>query len=130
MLHSVVVVVDDNTDFLTFVETLLAFAGYTVLSCQQSAQALALISKRQPDVVTLDIRMGEVDNGLDILTALRADSATASIPVLLCSADIEALGVFAAINTEPHTQVLAKPFDAHRLLVVLQDLQEKARSIA
>lgn len=129
MPHPVVVVVDDNTDFLVLVETLLAFAGYTVLSCRQSSQAVALIHTRQPDLVILDLRMTESDSGFGILAALRDDSATASTPVLLCSADVEALRAFAATNTEPYTQVLAKPFEARQLLAALQHLQQSRQAI-
>lgn len=124
MLHPTIVVVDDDTDFLTFVETLLAFAGYTVSSCRRSAIAFAYVRERLPAVLMLDIRMEHNRSGLDLLARMRADSVTAFLPVLLCSADVDMLQSYAAMYHDPRTAVLAKPFEVLDLLDALRRLQQ------
>lgn len=119
MQHPLIVVVDDNTDYLSFITTLLASVGYTVLSCHQSAAALPLIRARQPDVVLLDIRMEQQHSGLEVIAQIRADATTTHIPVLLCSADVETLHAFAATNHDAHTETLAKPFELPHVLSIL-----------
>lgn len=124
MYHPLIVVVDDNTDYLSFMTTLLAFAGYSVLICRRSDEAVPLVRARHPDFVLLDIRMEDADSGFTILAALRADPITAAIPILLCSADVEALDAFAAQNREPHTATIVKPFELSDLLHTLSRLDQ------
>lgn len=116
MQHPLVVVVDDNTDYLSFITTLLAFAGYTVITCRRGAEAVPLICERRPNFVLLDIRMEYADSGFTVLAGLRAHTTTATTPVLVCSADIEALHEIAEQYPEPQTAILAKPFELADLL--------------
>jgi PAS domain S-box-containing protein len=78
---------------------------------------LALVHGASPDLVLLDIQLPGID-GYEVLRLLRADPATASIPVLAVSAyampaDIER-GLAAGFD-----DYLTKPFDLHRLFAAL-----------
>jgi CheY-like chemotaxis protein len=122
MPYPTAVVVDDDTDYLTFITTLLALNGYTVLPCRQSQEAASLIRARQPDVVLLDLRMEHMHSGLEVLATLRAESATRHVPVLICSADAVAIQSLAKTRHEPQTAVLAKPFELSDLMAALTHL--------
>ncbi|WP_190184186.1 SpoIIE family protein phosphatase [Streptomyces cirratus] len=118
-------VADDNADMREYLTRLLRDAGYQVHAVDDGQQALAAIRKDAPDLVVSDVMMPRLD-GLALVTALRADTRTASVPVLLLSAragqeaSIEGLQAGA-------DDYLVKPFTAAELLARVKANVELAR---
>ncbi|MBI5653750.1 MAG: response regulator [Chloroflexi bacterium] len=79
-----VLVVDDNAAIQQLFERYLAPQQYAVIHAQDGETALRLAAEMQPDAITLDVMMPRVD-GWQILRALAENSATARIPVIVCS---------------------------------------------
>ncbi len=79
-----ILLADDNADMREYVSRLLA-ERYDVTSVADGQQALAVARQRPPDLVLSDVMMPRLD-GFGLLRELRADPATATIPVLLVSA--------------------------------------------
>ena len=63
---------------------MLAAKGYTVSAATNGVDALALIKAAPPDLVLLDIMMPGL-SGYDVCRQLRANPATALLPVVLCT---------------------------------------------
>ncbi|MFJ2647941.1 SpoIIE family protein phosphatase [Streptomyces sp. NPDC087420] len=109
-----VLVADDNADMREYLTRLLRGAGYTVSTARDGRHALEAIRAETPDLVVSDVMMPRLD-GLALVEALRGDSRTASVPVLLLSAragqeaSIEGLQAGA-------DDYLVKPFAAAELL--------------
>jgi two-component system response regulator MtrA len=80
-----VLVVDDDERLLRVVGTYLSIEGYEVVSATDAEAALAEVTRRKPDLIIMDVMMPGID-GLEACGRIRADPATASIPVLLFSA--------------------------------------------
>ena len=80
-----VVIVDDNVEFLKYLEGHLAELGFKAILESASERALECIRRNGPDLVMLDLLMPDPD-GLEILTALKADPKLAAIPVMMVSA--------------------------------------------
>jgi PAS domain S-box-containing protein len=110
---AMVLVVDDNADLRRFVSRLLA-AEWRVLQAADGPTALAIAREHHPDLVLSDVMMPGM-NGFELLRELRADKATAAIPVVFLSArageeaSIEGLDAGA-------DDYLPKPFNAPELL--------------
>jgi type IV pilus assembly protein PilB len=85
-----ILVVDDDPDIRRLVSLLLKRLKYRarVETAANGSEALARIAHDPPALVLLDIRMPEVD-GLEVCRQLRADLATAFIPVLMMTASRE-----------------------------------------
>jgi signal transduction histidine kinase/DNA-binding response OmpR family regulator len=111
--RSSVLVVDDNADMRDYVVSLLAGA-YEVRTAPDGAVALELARTDPPDLVLTDVMMPNLD-GMGLLTALRADPATAHIPVLMLSArageDATVEGLEAGAD-----DYLVKPFSGRELV--------------
>jgi DNA-binding NtrC family response regulator len=78
-----ILIVDDEEAIRMFYAVELAEEGYEVITCGEGSRILDLVAQSSPDVVILDIKMGE-HNGLDLLQDIRKDHY--DLPVILCSA--------------------------------------------
>ena len=78
-----ILVADDEDDLCLLYALDLGSEGYEVVTTSDGAGLLEMIGQHRPDLIVLDIRMGEY-NGLDILQDIR--KAYYNKPVILCSA--------------------------------------------
>lgn len=85
LLNPLVLVVDDNPDFLEMLEMLLSNNGYRVITAENGFQALALLESNHPDVVVLDIMMPE-RTGIEVLEQIRWNEEWVDLPVICLSA--------------------------------------------
>ena len=76
-----VLIVDDVPDNLAVLHDALDESGYTVLVATNGEQALARAAQARPDVVLLDAVMPGLD-GFEVARRLKADPATAHIPII------------------------------------------------
>ena len=82
-----VLIVDDNTTNIDLLVNTLQ-SEHRLGVAKNGAAALAYAAKHRPDLVLLDIMMPEMD-GFEVCARLKADPATASIPVIFITAVTE-----------------------------------------
>jgi DNA-binding response OmpR family regulator len=78
-----ILVADDEEMLCKLYFEELGSEGYEVVTTSDAAGLIEIIKQRKPDLIVLDIRMGEYD-GLDLLQDIR--NAHYDMPVILCSA--------------------------------------------
>lgn len=84
-----VLVVDDESLVLDFVERFLARNGFEVKTALSAQAAIELLENFIPDIMILDISMPKV-NGYDLARSLRKDDRYSGIPIAFLSGhDIE-----------------------------------------
>ena len=81
---AVVLIADDNHDMRTYVSNCLS-KHYRCIEAANGEAALSMALKQRPDLVLSDMMMPRLD-GAGLLRALREDSRTQLIPVILLSA--------------------------------------------
>lgn len=91
----VVLIVDDVPDNLAVLHDALDEAGYTVLVALDGPTALARAAQAHPDIVLLDAVMPGVD-GFEVARRLKAEPATAAIPIVFMTGLTETEHVVAA----------------------------------
>lgn len=108
-----VLLADDNADMREYVRRLLA-GRYQVETAADGEAALAAARARRPDLVLTDVMMPRL-NGFELLAALRSQSDTRTIPVIMLSArageEARVEGLDAGAD-----DYLIKPFSARELL--------------
>jgi adenylate cyclase len=114
-----VLVVDDLPQNIRLLEAILAPRGYRVASASSGREALERLAAEPVDLVLLDILMPEMD-GYEVCRALRADTATSFLPVVMITASGEQEKV-AAIEAGAD-DFIAKPFDQAELLARVRSL--------
>ena len=78
-------VVDDNAANIRLLEAILSNHGYAVATASDGAAALTAVAVNPPDLVLLDIQMPGID-GYEVCKRLRADAATAALPIIMITA--------------------------------------------
>jgi sigma-B regulation protein RsbU (phosphoserine phosphatase) len=80
-----ILLVDDNPTNLQVLFQTLEGVGCKLLIAKNGNGALAIAGKARPDLILLDIMMPDID-GYEVCRQLKADPATADIPVIFLSA--------------------------------------------
>ena len=80
-----VLVVDDDPKAVELIAAFLTLPDYLVLRAYGGQEALALTHRVQPDLILLDLLMPEV-SGFDVVRALKSDTGTSHIPILVFTA--------------------------------------------
>lgn len=79
-----VLVVDDDSDIITFVVTVLEENGYTPLIARNGEEGLVIIKKEKPDLVILDVLMPK-QSGIKMFRELKSNDSLKNIPVIILS---------------------------------------------
>jgi signal transduction histidine kinase/ActR/RegA family two-component response regulator len=117
----VVLYIEDNLSNLRLIERVLARSDdVELLPAMQGRLGITLAREQQPAIILLDLHLPDV-SGEEVLRELQGDPATATIPVVVLSADatprvierLKASGAFA---------FLTKPVDIPELMQVLGEL--------
>jgi class 3 adenylate cyclase len=80
-----ILVVDDNKYNVRLLKSLLSKQGHEVITANSGKQALSSVAEAVPDLILLDVVMPEMD-GFATTRALRAFSATETVPILMVTA--------------------------------------------
>ncbi|NDJ62144.1 MAG: GAF domain-containing protein [Chloroflexi bacterium] len=82
-----ILIIDDNEDSIRLLQQLLDDQGrYRIFSAHDGAVGIALVARRRPNLVILDLRMPEMD-GFQVINELRNNPETATIPILVVTGD-------------------------------------------
>ena len=108
-------IVDGEPVNLKVAQQYLNLEGYTnLVMTTEPREAIALVTKEEPDVLLLDVRMQHV-SGLDILAALRADQRWAHLPIVILTVATDQNTRRRALELGA-SEFLAKPVDPTELI--------------
>ena len=79
-----VMIVDDDRTMNSLLQTLLELDGFGVVLCPQGDQVLATATAQKPDVILMDLHIGEAD-GLELLRQIRQHPELKALPVVMSS---------------------------------------------
>ena len=118
-----VLYVDDDRSLCQIVAKALADEGYSVRTCHDGAEALAIVGEQLPDLMLLDLKLPRRD-GFHVLGELRkSDGEMRDLPVVVLTGAPSA-NTAQRVNELRAIDLLTKPVSLERLLEVV------ARSVA
>jgi len=126
----VILLVDDDIDFLEVNTCILENHNYTVVSFTDPQQALASMVENPPDLVVSDLMMGAYDAGFSLAKSLKDHPQLANIPIMIVTAVSCELGYnFAPRNAEElkamHADAfLSKPLHSKTFVEKIDELLE------
>jgi two-component system alkaline phosphatase synthesis response regulator PhoP len=116
--------VDDEKNIRRLVEVNLARAGYLVETACDGREALERVAVQRPDMVVLDVMMPFLD-GFEVLRRLKANPATAEIPVIMLTAKAQDADFLRGWTGGCDTY-LTKPFNPSELLTFVKRIFDSA----
>ncbi len=118
-----ILVVDDEPDLVELMVYNLEQSGHTVLSAANGTQALELAKARLPDLIVLDVMMPEL-NGIEVAKRLRAQTETASMPIIMLTAKSEEAHELEGLDAGADDYI-TKPFSMQVLLARINALTRR-----
>ncbi|MDO9172249.1 MAG: response regulator [bacterium] len=115
-----ILVIDDDIDLVEIIRLTLESEGFGVIDAQNGARGLELARERKPDLILLDVMMGEIDEGFQVAYELRKGDNTRDIPIIMLTAVADQTGY--AFDPEkdsdflPVDEYLEKPVSPRRLV--------------
>jgi len=125
---ALILVVDDDYDFLEITRLLLERAGYRVTTAADPSQAFRKIADEKPDLVITDLMMTSLDSGFSLARTIKEDPRYTHIPLIIATSVSSALGLdFKPRSAEEQAQMHAdayfdKPLDIPTLLKTIANL--------
>ena len=84
---SLILIVEDNEKNMKLVRDILQAKGYQTMEAVNAEDGIKLALERVPDLVLMDIQLPGM-NGMQALKVLRAEAATAHVPVVAITASV------------------------------------------
>ena len=100
---SLILIVEDNDKNLKLVRDVLQVKGYDTIEAGTAEDGIRLAGERHPDLILMDIQLPGM-SGIDALRVLRANPATAAIPVI---------AVTASVMQQDRSQITEAGFDGY-----------------
>lgn len=122
----VVLIVDDTPDNLAVLHDALDESGYTVLVATSGEAALQRAAQARPDIVLLDAVMPGLD-GFEVARRLKADPATAAIPIVFMTGLTETEHVISAFGAGV-VDYVTKPVRTRELIARIESHLRNARA--
>jgi DNA-binding response OmpR family regulator len=113
-----IMIVDDDSAILEFMQLALVFAGYDVRVSTTGRELQKVAPEELPDLLLLDVRL-QGEDGRAICKRLKANEQTKELPIVMLSAHVSERRLRADC---PADDVLAKPFDLQTLIDKVENL--------
>jgi DNA-binding response OmpR family regulator len=84
-MNAKVLIIDDNEDILFMLKAMLQLKEYVVFTKETADNVESYIQDLAPDVILMDMLLSGAD-GREVCKIIKADSTTASIPIVMMSA--------------------------------------------
>ena len=113
-----ILVVDDDPIGTRMVQFLLSEQGYEVDTVDNARGAMALIERRTPDLMLLDVNLPQL-SGFEMYEAIRGESRGLSV---LFMSGFPAPHFRKTVGQDPHVAFVTKPWTASGLLAQVRAL--------
>ncbi|MDX9787179.1 MAG: response regulator [Desulfobacterales bacterium] len=108
-----ILVIDDDPVVVKYLESLLQDNGYETLTASSSKEAMDVLKKTKPDLMTLDLEMPG-GWGTQLYRQMTKDENLSDIPVIVVS------GMAGRHAIQKAVAYVAKPFDPDKLIAIVR----------
>jgi two-component system response regulator AtoC len=118
-----ILIADDEPILCNTLQKILSEQGYQVNSCQRGEEFFAQLVDTKPDLVILDIYLGQ-ENGIQLLKRMRTEGW--EIPVIMMTAHSD-VSLAVSSMKEGAADFVVKPFDLNHLGVLVEKNLDHAK---
>jgi DNA-binding response OmpR family regulator len=120
-----ILVAEDDRDIAELIAHYIERSGWTPHTAASGDEALAKARKQPFDLVVLDVMLPGM-SGLEVCRALRADSATSAMPIIMVTARAEETDRIIGLDIGAD-DYLAKPFSPNELVARIRALMRRSK---
>ena len=115
-----ILVVDDEPDLRDMLRFALETEGFEILEAADTQKAYWLITDQDPDLVLLDWMLPG-GSGIELLSRLKKEEATQSLPVIMVTAKAREEDIIQGLDMGAHDYI-TKPFSLKELLARIRTI--------
>jgi DNA-binding response OmpR family regulator len=121
-MPSCIMAIDDAPDILELYRDILTDEGYQVALYSCAVQALAEVEHVMPQLIILGYQLGKGIDGVQVIQQLRANRATAAIPVMLCTTTVHLIQQIEDALRADGIGICYKPFELEDFLTRIDQM--------
>ena len=125
-MASRVMIVEDEPDIRDLLTFHLERDGFQVARASTGTEALRQVRLTPPDLVILDLLLPEID-GLEVCRRLRADAATATLPIIMLTAKGDEVDRVVGLEIGADDYIV-KPFSPKELIARVRAVLRRSRA--
>ncbi|MCH8290491.1 fused response regulator/phosphatase [Candidatus Poribacteria bacterium] len=126
-MAELILVVDDDIDILELLEMSLTSDGFNVVTASNGPSALEKTKAHKPDLILLDLMMPDMD-GFEVISKLKADPQTRTIPVIMLTARTQSHEKIEGLSAGADDYI-TKPFELKELALRIGAILGRTRQI-
>ncbi|MBL7013711.1 MAG: response regulator [Candidatus Marinimicrobia bacterium] len=119
-----ILIIDDDIDLVEILRVNLEHNQFNVLDAQSGEHGIKIANELSPDLIILDVMMGNLDEGFHTAYALRQNPSTQFIPIVMLTAISQETGYsFRPEKDEaflPVDEFLEKPVNPEKLVDIIR----------
>ena len=120
-----ILIIEDEKDIVKMLDYNLKKEGFRALSANNGEDGLDMARKENPDLVLLDLMLPEMD-GLDVCKAIKNDTKTAHIPIIILTAKAQEADKVVGLELGADDYV-TKPFSPRELIARIKAVLRRAK---
>jgi len=120
-----ILVVDDEPDFVAFLQVLLKDNDFEVVTATSGAAGLAMAKSEKPDLITLDVTMPG-RSGIQVYRDIRSDPDISHIPICIVTGVVEFRQLMYQKTVQAPEGFLRKPIENDLFLATVNRILEKS----
>lgn len=123
-----ILLVDDDPDFLQVYQAILEPKGYRVATACDAKEAWKQLEAEKPDLVITDLMMDNLDSGFSLASKIKGDNRFKDLPIIIATAITSQTGLSFKPKTPEELAAMSadaffdKPVPAAQLLAKVAEL--------
>ncbi len=124
-MREAILIVEDEKDIVKMIEYNLGREGFKTLSARDGETALSLAGKEHPDLILLDLMLPGMD-GLEVCKALKNESRTGAIPIIILTAKSQESDKIVGLELGADDYI-TKPFSPRELVARIKAVLRRVK---
>ncbi|MCK9279644.1 MAG: response regulator [Melioribacteraceae bacterium] len=121
---ALIAIIDDDPDILDASSLVLKSKGFDVVTATNPVDGYDIVTKRNPNLIILDVMMDEPDDGFFLAQKFRKNGITT--PILMYTSVSKAIGLeFGKSDMVPVDDFVEKPISPEELVKKVESLLQK-----
>ena len=125
MAKEKILIIEDEKDIVRMLDYNLKKEGFRALSANNGEDGLDMARKEHPDLILLDLMLPEMD-GLEVCKAIKNDTKTAHIPIIILTAKAQETDKIVGLELGAD-DYMTKPFSPRELIARIRAVLRRAK---